>query len=56
MEVFMSMIHKLPLKLENHWSDKKKIAIGWKVVKHLVKKALKLGVQLPTVVESSDLH
>lgn len=52
----MSMIHKLPLKLESHWSDKKKIAIGWKMVKHLVKKALKLGVQLPTVVESSDLH
>lgn len=53
MEVFLNMIEKLPIPLENQWNDKKKIAIGWKVIKHLVKKALKLGIALPTVIEKT---
>lgn len=37
--------------MDADWSQKKKIAIGWKVVKHLVKKALKLGIIPPAIVE-----
>jgi hypothetical protein len=51
-EVFLNMLQKLPLEFGPDWSDKKKIAIGWKVVKHLVKKALKLGLQPPKVADS----
>jgi len=44
------MVEKLPIELEEQWSRKKKIAVGWKVVKHLLKKALKLGIQLPSII------
>jgi hypothetical protein len=48
-EVFLNMIEKLPIDLEPGWSKKRKIAVGWKVVKHFVKKALKLGIHPPSI-------
>jgi hypothetical protein len=51
MEVFLNMVGKLPVELRAEWSRKKKIAVGWRVVKHLLKKALKLGIQLPVVIK-----
>ena len=53
-DVFLNMAYKLPLKVKPEWSAKKVIAMGWKVVKHLVKKALKLGIPPPTIVDSAD--
>ena len=43
------MLIKINVEIDPQWSDKKKIAIGWKVVKLLVKKALKLGLQIPKI-------
>jgi len=55
-EVFLNMVQKLPVQLSVKWSEKKKIAVGWKVVKHLIKKALKLGIQLPSIVGKDELQ
>jgi hypothetical protein len=44
------MIEKLPFKLDSSWSKKKKIAVGWKIVKHFIRKGLKLGIVPPTLV------
>ena len=44
------MVEKLPINLPGGWSKKKKIAVGWKIVKHFVRKALKLGILPPTIV------
>ena len=46
------MLAKIPFDLDPTWTDKKKIAVGWKVVKYLVKKALKLGLHPPKIVDS----
>lgn len=45
------MVEKLPIKSVEEWDQKKRIAIGWKVVKYLVKKALKIGINPPSIVE-----
>lgn len=50
-EVFLNMVEKLPVDLEEGWSDKRKIAVGWKVVKHLVKKAFRLGIHPPAIAQ-----
>lgn len=52
-EVFLNMVEKLPIEIDPAWSKKRKIAVGWKVVKHFVKKAMKLGIAPPTI---SDKH
>ena len=49
-EVFLNMVEKLPFKLEPSWSKKKKIAVGWKIVKYFVKKGLKMGIVPPTLI------
>lgn len=49
------MLQKLPIQLEEKWTRKKKIAVGWKLVKHLIKKALKLGIQLPNIVARNSV-
>lgn len=45
------MIEKLPVDIDPAWSEKKRIAIGWKILKNMVLKALKHGIQLPTIVD-----
>jgi hypothetical protein len=46
------MVEKLPVDIEEEWSSKRKIAVGWKVVKHLVKKAFKLGIHPPAIAQT----
>jgi len=46
------MLEKIPVAFDPSWSDKRKIAVGWRVVKYLVKKSLKLGLQPPKIVDS----
>lgn len=48
-EVFLNMVEKLPIEIDPAWSKKRKIAVGWKVVKHFVKKAMKLGIPPPSI-------
>lgn len=48
-EVFLNMVEKLPIELDPAWSRKRRIAVGWKVVKHFVKKAMKLGIPPPAI-------
>lgn len=53
--LFTNMLAKIHAEISPDWSLKKQIAVGWKVVKCLVKKALKLGVQPPQVVDKEEL-
>jgi hypothetical protein len=53
-EVFLNMVEKLPVDLEESWSKKRKIAVGWKVVKYLVKKAFKLGIHPPAIAQKGQ--
>ena len=54
-EVFLNMVEKLPIELDPNWSRKRRIAVGWKVVKHFVKKAMKLGIPPPAISHKRPL-
>jgi hypothetical protein len=43
------MLHKISGGIHKEWSEKKKIHIGWKVVKYIVDKAILNGVKCPKV-------
>jgi hypothetical protein len=50
------MVDKLPVEVDDGWSQKKKIAVGWKITKYLVKKALKMGIVPPPLTSRSSLN
>ena len=50
MNVFKNMVRKLIGETEEKWSDKKVVIIGWKMVKIMIEKAVKLGIKLPEVI------
>ena len=54
-EVFMNMVIRLPVPLEDDWSHKRKIAVGWRAVKYLVRRALKLGIKIPLVSHTTSI-
>jgi hypothetical protein len=45
--VFKNMVVKLLVDVDPTWSDKRVIIIGWKVVKIMIEKAVKIGVKVP---------
>lgn len=43
------MLDKITTGIDLKWTSKKKIQVGWKVVKNLVHKALSAGIRPPRV-------
>lgn len=43
------MLRKISDGIEEHWSEKKKIQIGWKIVKNVVDKAINSGIKVPKI-------
>jgi hypothetical protein len=43
------MLHKISEGIDKEWSEKKKIHIGWKVVKYILDKAVLNGIKCPKV-------
>ena len=50
LSVFKKMIRKLIGQTDEKWSDKKLVIIGWKMVKIMIEKGVKLGIKVPEVV------
>jgi hypothetical protein len=46
------MLYKISNDIHREWSNKKKIQIGWKIVKNLVHKAIGMGIKAPRVEKS----
>jgi hypothetical protein len=44
------MLRKLPIDVDPKWSEKKMIIIGWKVVKLIIEKAIKIGIKVPRII------
>jgi hypothetical protein len=44
------MVRKLVGQTDEKWSDKKMVIIGWKMVKIMIEKGVKLGIKVPEVV------
>ncbi len=50
LNVFKNMVRKLIGQTDEKWSDKKLVIIGWKMVKIMIEKGVKLGMKVPEVV------
>lgn len=50
MGVFKNMVIKLLGSVDPSWSEKKTIIIGWKVVKIMIEKAVKIGIKVPEII------
>jgi hypothetical protein len=50
LNVFKNMLRKLPIDVDPKWSEKKMIIIGWKVVKLIIEKAIKIGIKVPRII------
>lgn len=48
-ELFVDMLDKITTGIDLKWTNKKKIQVGWKVVKNLIHKALLAGIKPPRV-------
>lgn len=48
-DLFIDMLRKISEGIEEDWSDKKKIQIGWKIVKNVVDKAINAGIKVPKI-------
>jgi hypothetical protein len=46
------MLSKISNDIEPEWNNKKKIQIGWKIVKNLIQKAFVSGIKPPRVEKS----
>lgn len=44
------MIRKLPIEIDQNWNSKKVVIIGWKIIKKVIEKAVKLGIKMPNIV------
>ncbi len=44
------MVTKLLGEVDPKWSDKKVIIIGWKIVKIMIEKAVKIGIKIPEII------
>ena len=52
LRVFEDMIKKLPIDIDTNWNSKKVIIIGWRVLKKVIEKAVKLGIKMPNIVSN----
>jgi len=48
------MVKKLISQVDSSWSDKKIVIVGWKVLKIVIEKAVKLGIKIPEVVNQNE--
>jgi hypothetical protein len=46
------MIRKLPIDIDPKWNSKKVVIIGWRVLKKVIEKAVKLGIKMPNIVSN----
>lgn len=53
MELFLDMMSKISNEIQEDWTERKKLQIGWKMAKNIIKKALNSGIQLPKVLKAS---
>ena len=51
LNVFKNMVRKLIAQTDQKWSDKKLVIIGWKIVKIIIEKGVKLGIKVPEVID-----
>lgn len=51
LNVFKNMVRKLIVQTDQKWSDKKLVIIGWKIVKIMIEKGVKLGIKVPEVID-----
>ena len=49
-DVFLNMVEKIPVQVDPEWNKKKRVRMGWKAVKMMIKQSLKFGVQPTTTV------
>lgn len=49
------MVIKLLGSVEPSWSEKKTIIIGWKVVKIMIEKAVKIGIKVPEIINDDQI-
>lgn len=47
------MIGKISLEIDETWSEKKKVQIGWKMTKNILRKAITSGISLPKIVRNN---
>ena len=52
-ELFLDMMTKISDEIKDDWTERKKLQIGWKMAKNIIKKALNSGIQLPKVLKGS---
>jgi hypothetical protein len=48
------MLSKISKDIDPEWSSKKKIQVGWKIVKYVVQKAFVSGIKPPRVEKCSE--
>jgi hypothetical protein len=51
LNVFKNMVRKLIAQTDQKWSDKKLVIIGWKILKIMIEKGVKLGIKVPEVID-----
>lgn len=49
------MVVKLLGSVDPSWSEKKTIIIGWKVVKIMIEKAVKIGIKVPEIIKDDQV-
>lgn len=48
------MLDKISQDFDKAWSEKKKIQVGWKIVKNIVDKAINSGIKPPRVEKTKS--